>query len=127
MDRLKEINDTMGHSSGDHAICCVANAIRHNLPQGSIPVRFGGDEFLALMPAEDRKAIEAVIERIQATLPAEAEQLRIAFVPEISAGYVITDPSSSHTIDEYVEAADNLMYQQKREKHEIPQLKKQGQ
>ncbi|MBR6221053.1 MAG: GGDEF domain-containing protein [Clostridia bacterium] len=117
MDRLKEINDTLGHASGDHAICCVANAIKHNLPQGSIPVRFGGDEFLALLPVEDRDAMEAVIGRIRAALPAEAEQAGIAYVPEISVGYVLTDPSSSHTIDEYVESADNLMYQQKREKH----------
>ena len=117
MDRLKEINDTLGHASGDLAICCVANAIKHNLPQGSIPVRFGGDEFLALLPVEDRDAMEAVIGRIRAALPAEAEQAGIAYVPEISVGYVLTDPSSSHTIDEYVESADNLMYQQKREKH----------
>ena len=117
MDRLKEINDTMGHTSGDHAICCVANAIRHNLPQGSIAVRFGGDEFLALMSAEDQETTEAVIKRIQSALSTEAEKMRMAYVPEISVGYVITDPSSSHTIDEYVESADNLMYQQKRGKH----------
>ena len=117
MDRLKEINDTLGHKSGDHAICCVANSIRHNLPQGSIPVRFGGDEFLALMPIDDRETVETVIMRIQAALPTEAEQLGIPFVPEISFGHVITDPSSSHTIDEYVESADDLMYQQKRGKH----------
>ncbi len=117
MDRLKEINDTMGHSSGDHAICCVANAIRHNMPQGSIPVRFGGDEFLALMPVEDRQVAEAVIEGIRNALPPEAVQLGIPYVPEISVGYVITDPDARQTLDEYVESADNLMYRQKREKH----------
>ena len=117
MDQLKFINDTMGHKCGDHAICCVANAISHNLPRGSIPVRFGGDEFLALLPVKDEEAMEAVIDRIQAALPSEAEQLGIAYVPGISFGYVITDPSSSRTIDEYVESADNLMYRQKREKH----------
>ena len=102
MDKLKFINDTRGHKNGDHAICCVANSIRNNLPHGSIPVRYGGDEFLALTPVEDQEAMEAVIKRIQAAL---------------SFGYVITDPSSSHTIDEYVESADNLMYRQKRGKH----------
>ena len=117
MDKLKFINDTRGHKNGDHAICCVANSIRNNLPHGSIPVRYGGDEFLALTPVEDQEAMEAVIKRIQAALPSEAEQLGIDYVPNISFGYVITDPSSSHTIDEYVESADNLMYRQKRGKH----------
>ena len=114
MDKLKFINDTYGHATGDQAICCVSDAIQRSLPRGAVPVRFGGDEFLALVPADGPEAMTRIIEAIRDDIPAEAKHLGVDVVPGISAGYVLTDPDADQTLDEYVEAADNLMYMQKR-------------
>lgn len=116
MDKLKYINDTHGHAQGDQAICCVSNAITHSLPKRAIPVRFGGDEFLALIPIDGSEAMDAIVAAIHRALPAEAGRQGVADVPGISTGFVITDPDADQTLDEYVDAADTLMYKQKREK-----------
>lgn len=116
MDKLKSINDTHGHARGDRAICSVANAIARSLPRKSVPVRYGGDEFLALLPTQGPEHMEQVIEAISAAIPEEAVKLGVSDHPGISAGYVITEPHADQTLDEYVDAADGLMYQQKRGK-----------
>lgn len=116
MDRLKLINDTRGHAGGDQAIRCVSNAIAQSLPHRGVPVRFGGDEFLALVPADGAQDVADVAADIEAALPVEAAKLGLHEAPGISIGFVLTDPASGQTLDEYIEAADTLMYQQKREK-----------
>ena len=116
MDRLKYINDTYGHANGDLAIRSVGNAIRHNLPEKAVPVRYGGDEFLVIAPAEDGTQVRKWIDTITAALPAEAAVLGAPGEYGISSGYLLTDPSGEKTLDEYVAAADKLMYREKRTK-----------
>lgn len=116
MDRLKHINDTYGYANGDLAIRSVANAIRRNLPEKAVPVRYGGDEFLVIAPAEDGAQVSKWIEAIAAALPAEAAGLGAPGEFGISSGYLLTDPSGEKALDEYVSAADKLMYREKRTK-----------
>lgn len=116
MDRLKLINDTHGHASGDQAILCIANAIRRNMPRRAVAVRYGGDEFLSLIPADGPETIEAIVDAIRADIPPEARKLGVTDLPGISAGFVMTDPGSESTLDEYIDEADQLMYRQKRER-----------
>ena len=113
MDRLKHLNDTYGHAIGDLAIRSVANAIRHSLPEKAVPVRYGGDEFLILAPAEDGIQVREWIDAITAALPAEAAILGVPGEFGISSGYLLTDPSGEKTLDEYVATADELMYREK--------------
>ena len=116
MDRLKHINDTYGHANGDLAIRSVANAIRRCLPEKAVPVRYGGDEFLVIAPAEDGAQVRRWIDTIAAALPAEAASLGAPGEFGISAGYLLTDPSGEKPLDEYVAAADKLMYREKQTK-----------
>ena len=116
MDRLKHINDTYGHANGDLAIRSVANAIRRCLPEKAVPVRYGGDEFLVIAPAEDGAQVRRWIDTIAAALPAEAASLGAPGEFGNSAGYLLTDPSGEKPLDEYVAAADKLMYREKQTK-----------
>jgi len=116
MDKLKTINDTQGHARGDQAIRTVANAILRAIPRHSVAVRYGGDEFLALVPVRDEPDMARVVQAIRDAIPVEAQLLNVVNDPGISTGYVISEPHANQTLDEYVEAADALMYQQKREK-----------
>ncbi len=54
LDSLKLINDTFGHAAGDEAIRHLAAAMRVNIRDTDIPCRYGGDEFVILMPEADR-------------------------------------------------------------------------
>lgn len=116
MDKMKWFNDTFGHSCGDDAIRCVSTAIKNSVTGNSIPVRFGGDEFLVLTPIEDPAEVEELINNINYNLPRESEKFNLPSIPELSIGYVITDPHSGITLNEYVEEADKLMYNVKKAK-----------
>lgn len=63
-DNLKWVNDTFGHAAGDSALQHLATLMRMNVRDVDIPCRFGGDEFVILMPEAEKNAIQAVGRRI---------------------------------------------------------------
>jgi diguanylate cyclase (GGDEF)-like protein len=68
VDGLKQINDTLGHSAGDNALCAVADALQHSLRAEDLAARWGGDEFVVLAPDTGELAARALAERIVATV-----------------------------------------------------------
>ena len=64
VDSLKQINDTYGHSVGDQALVWVAKLIKEVAGVNGLAVRYGGDEFIVLMPAADKRAALEVGEQI---------------------------------------------------------------
>ena len=119
VDRLKHINDTWGHAAGDHAIASVAEAIRQCAPEGTVPVRYGGDEFVVFLPMDSAEDVEKLIEAIRHAIPEAAGRRGVPLTPGISTGYVLSSPQSPKTLDQYVQEADNLMYiEKKRRKQE---------
>lgn len=67
-DNLKWLNDTFGHAVGDAALKHLATLMRSNIRDVDIPCRFGGDEFIILMPEADKNSIRAVGRRIAESL-----------------------------------------------------------
>ena len=68
-----------------------------------------------MIDAADSDAVmQGVIDAITCAIPGEAAALGLSDAPGISTGYVLTDPASARTLDEYVEEADGLMYREKR-------------
>ena len=116
MDRLKYINDNYGHAHGDRAIQCVANAISHCIPENAVPIRYGGDEFMVLLPTEGEEPVRKLLAAISAALPGEAKALGVPVAPEVSVGFVLASPDGGKSLDEYVAEADALMYRTKKEK-----------
>lgn len=64
-DNFKVINDLFGHDNGDEALMVIARAIRGVLRAGDLVGRMGGEEFAVFLPGVDKKAAEAVAERIR--------------------------------------------------------------
>jgi diguanylate cyclase (GGDEF)-like protein len=82
VDHFKQINDWHGHTVGDRAIVHFANALRGNLRQSDLMFRFGGDEFLLMLPSTGYQQGWEVAEKLRAAvceplLPAGTEQLSL--------------------------------------------------
>jgi diguanylate cyclase (GGDEF)-like protein len=99
VDGLKRVNDTQGHPAGDRLLAEVAGSLR----QGGEAFRVGGDEFAVLMPGRDESG---------ALLAAESLLARVQ--PRISAGVAVF-PTSVAIRSELYRAADEALYQSKRE------------
>ncbi|MFV9675382.1 MAG: diguanylate cyclase [Anaerolineales bacterium] len=110
MDKLKVINDTSGHAAGDEALKLVARSIQRSIRKVDLGTRFGGDEFVVLLPEADREEAAAVAKRIrEAILAVEFESGKLS----VSMG-VVQWHSGFETSKDFVHAADEAMYLAKR-------------
>ena len=64
LDRFKQINDTFGHLTGDHILADIATAFKANTRYGDIIGRYGGDEFVLLLPDTEAEEARQIAERI---------------------------------------------------------------
>jgi diguanylate cyclase (GGDEF)-like protein len=115
IDNLKPLNDTYGHQAGDAAIRAVAKAIRSVIRAEDLLFRWGGDEFLVILPHvhmdEARWRFQKLDHLLQkTTLPAVKKPLPIT----LSIG--ISPFSSNVSLEKAIELADERMYAEKAEK-----------
>ena len=71
IDRFKRINDAWGHADGDRVLAEVARRIRHEVRAGDLATRYGGEEFLVLLPDTALQAASDVAERIRGAIASE--------------------------------------------------------
>lgn len=114
LDDFKLYNDTYGHNAGDMALRTVADVVRKHTRKSDCLIRFGGDEFLLVMPdiAEDvfNKKLQTIKKRVhEANIPGYTK-LQIS----ISVGGTLCQ---NEKIDAAVTRADHLMYQAKNNKN----------
>ena len=114
MDRLKYINDSFGHDSGNVAIKTLALALSHCIPKDAMCMRYGGDEFLVLVPEMEENGVEAMIHRIEANMKSTSEAMNAGFVISASIGYVVAKDYDK-SFNEYINMADDRMYEIKKE------------
>jgi diguanylate cyclase (GGDEF)-like protein len=109
LDNLKHINDAYGHAAGDQVLKQVADVIQSQVRRIDTPVRYGGDEFLILLPEANLKEATILAERIAA----RCQDLRVGdhFV-SFSLGVVEWGPGISSTEDLLLEA-DQALYEAK--------------
>ena len=114
MDKLKALNDTYGHAAGDVALKLVAKSIQRSIRKVDLGTRFGGDEFIVLLPEADRDEAAAVAKRIREAIAAvEFESGKLS----VSMG-VVQWHSGFDTSKDFVHAADEAMYLAKRSEGE---------
>ncbi len=123
LDHFKLVNDRYGHLVGDHVLAAVAAAVRAEVRDDDLVGRFGGEEFVVLLPAGDgddaRLAAGAVAERIRkrvADLSVDVPDLRGSVVVDnltVSIGGA-TFPADGADLGQLLEVADTAMYNAKR-------------
>jgi two-component system cell cycle response regulator len=115
MDHLKSINDQLGHAAGDLAIGAVARALAEELRETDFGARYGGDEFVLLLPHTGRDEGRVFAERLCARLrasPLTVTGRRILL--GASFGVAALDHAGSDDAgDELVRAADAALYDAK--------------
>lgn len=113
IDNLKAINDKFGHLVGDQAIKNVADAIMESIREIDLAFRYGGDEFLIILPEIDNKKLDETILEIRRQI--EEKEKQLPFILEVSIGSICTEGVKKE-VKELFKEADQAMYQEKNKK-----------
>jgi diguanylate cyclase (GGDEF)-like protein len=114
IDLFKQINDRHGHAVGDAVIRALAQSIRSCIRDIDAAGRYGGEEFLIILPQADAKGAWLFAERLRKTVVAQAVPCEKGEVPfRISLGVAQCDPTDSR-FEAWLERADQALYQAKR-------------
>lgn len=115
LDEFKELNDAHGHLAGDAALVLVAELLRTTLRAGDLAARWGGDEFVALLPGAPLARAREVAERIGAAVRAHAGLARDGEPPGVTVSIgVAAAPDHASDPEGLFAAADRAMYHVKR-------------
>lgn len=112
-DSLKSVNDTYGHEAGNQLLVATVRSIQSQVREADFIARFGGDEFIVLMPETPSGAAAGVANRIRQrieTAPLAIDDKKI--MATVSIG-VASYPDHGNSLDTILEKADQAMYASK--------------
>jgi diguanylate cyclase (GGDEF)-like protein len=118
VDNYKTINDTYGHAMGDKVLVQIVKTIKKTVRKSDVAARWGGDEFLLIIPALDKQFLHTLMERLSKEIE------KINHFKEIS-GYVSASmgisiyPEDAKTLDNLIQIADKNMYINKKQRKVI--------
>lgn len=111
LDYFKKINDTYGHPAGDAVLVKVASRLRSCIRPQEALGRYGGEEFLIVLPGSSHATAVAVAERMRAAIASQPESIcGAALNLTISAGVASTDLFPTATTEELISRADVALY-----------------
>lgn len=114
MDGLKQINDELGHLIGSRAVCRFADTLKASVRDSDTAARYGGDEFVAVLPGSDESGARAVIDRLTNRLAEDKVKPELA----TSAGVAVY-PRDGSTATTLLSAADRALYAVKAHKASV--------
>lgn len=113
LDHFKQINDKFGHLEGDRILTEVAAMLKSNTRVDDVIGRYGGDEFLLLLPDTDTKEARAIAHRLRQT----------ANLPVTMSLGVATSSSPNDTLPDLITACDERLYRHKSARRPEPELR----
>ncbi|MEJ2622791.1 MAG: GGDEF domain-containing protein [Candidatus Thiodiazotropha sp.] len=110
LDGFKTINDTHGHLVGDRVLAATASSIVKIVRSDDLVARYGGDEFLLLLPSASREGGELVAQRVKQAIDDYARENHLDFSISIGMGKF---PDHGHDLESVVKCVDKAMYHSK--------------
>ncbi|TMA32116.1 MAG: diguanylate cyclase [Deltaproteobacteria bacterium] len=115
LDGLKQINDQLGHAAGNRAILALADAVREELRDTDFAARYGGDEFVVLLPQTNEAQGALFAERLRKRLADVSEQAGLPVHGSIGVAAVTSDDlDSPEAAEDLLRRADEALYRAKR-------------
>jgi diguanylate cyclase (GGDEF)-like protein len=114
-DNLKGVNDAYGHDAGNRLLRQLANAIHAELRATDVPARYGGDEFIVLLPETPPKGALDVAERIRTAISGTSLALEERSIASSVSIGVACFPEDGRTLDALAARADRALYQAKQQ------------
>ena len=109
IDHFKNINDTHGHVTGDKVLISVADTISATLRKADIAVRWGGEEFVLLMPGTTLKESGEISERVRKSIEAGTYHKGV----KVTVSIGITDFTRGDSLETMIKRADKALYDAK--------------
>jgi diguanylate cyclase (GGDEF)-like protein len=117
VDHFKSVNDTYGHAVGDVVLTRVAEVLRGALRSGELAARWGGEEFVALLPGSELSAAQIVAERVRVALE-QAEMSAPLATFRVTASFGVASitlgAANPQEAPALMERADAALYEAKR-------------
>ncbi|MEE8574155.1 MAG: GGDEF domain-containing protein [Thermodesulfobacteriota bacterium] len=112
-DNFKMVNDSYGHQAGDHVLRIIAKTIQHQIRTHDIVFRYGGEEFLIIMPNTSEEEASIPLERLRENLASmvityEGKQIKTSVSIGVSATLEIDEKA-----DDVISRADQALYRAK--------------
>jgi diguanylate cyclase (GGDEF)-like protein/PAS domain S-box-containing protein len=110
LDHFKQINDTHGHDAGDHVLRTVTDLVKNSIRGIDIDARWGGEEFMILMPQSDILAAANAAEKLRAVISSH----RFDKIGLVTASFGVAEIASHDNIDSLFKRVDDALYKAKR-------------
>ena len=113
LDHFKQINDAFGHKTGDELLVSLSKRLKAVLPEDAVLARWGGDEFIALIPnLSDSNHLKQIAELLRGAARESISINGMETQPTISVGFAMY-PDNAESGEELLSAADHTMYHAK--------------
>lgn len=112
VDLFKRINDTYGHLAGDKVLKIIARSLQKNLRDSDFIARFGGEEFVALMPETSTDEAKIVAEKLRKKIEESPFNFKKEPV-QITVSFGISEFAEGESVDNVFERADKALYKAK--------------
>lgn len=106
LDHFKELNDVFGHDAGDRALRTFSQILRDSLRPADIPCRYGGEEFVIVLPECPIDEAIQVLERVRGRI---ADRLMIAQLPNFTVSFGIASSHQAGEFEQVVSLADEAL------------------
>ena len=113
LDNFKAVNDSQGHQRGDHLLIVAAQTIRDQLRGSDVAARFGGDEFVVLLPQTDGDRARVLGERVMAQFATESSRDNVGALATLSVGIASYQQLEQRDAGALIRAADRALYRAK--------------
>jgi diguanylate cyclase (GGDEF)-like protein len=115
LDHFKQVNDVYGHDIGDRVLASFATLLRTSVRAHDTVIRWGGEEFLVILPGCDQMGAAGLADRLLLACPSACHDALPADVTQTTSIGIAVYPAAARTPEALIGAADDALYRAKRE------------